>query len=300
MGVLSPGHQRAPWVVGSALLLTPPFRTFPSQGRIHSINLSERPLLLIYEQKLETLRRVCYIFCMTWDARYLARLDELRQPLERTGFTALFEDTATRLWAGNVERFDPDHLHDDESTLGYTAYRNVTNATAVAAEQMGICRAVRDEFGVLTFTVGSTVARIIKTPAESGVRPKFRRDFTWAHRPSRYAAASANSTHRSPSTQESIEPLFEMPTVTDAELANVRNVFLIWGGSVYPVATAGWVGVPTLSPDRWMSVSAIWGETARVATPVSQAPALAREVEESSESFPRPVVTLRGKESKAQ
>lgn len=237
---------------------------------------------------------------MSWDARYLVRLGELRRPLEQAGFLDLFEDTATRLWAGNVERYDPEHLHDDESSLGYTAYRNVTNAMAAAAERHGICRAVPDDFGVLTFTIGTTIARIIKTPAERGVRPRFRRDFAWSHRPSRHAAAAANSAHLTPSTQETIEPLFDLPTATDEELAAVRNVFLVWGGSVYPVETAGWVGIPTLGSDRWMSVSTIWGDSSASEAPLPRVEVSAVEADEASGSFARPVVTLRNRESKVQ
>jgi hypothetical protein len=200
---------------------------------------------------------------MTWDPTAAAHLQELALKIEAAGVTSHLRGVVTELWRANVERFDPDAIFDDSSTLGYTSARNVTNR--VFTELRGrsgalqpAAFAVRDNQSTVT-KVDDIEIHFIKARVDRGRSPRFTTDFRWDQREGRLVPATRNfERYIAPQPMEGIAPLFavELPNATE-RIAACRDVFMVWAGDLEG-RTAGWYGLPTSGAGSWLAVEPAW------------------------------------------
>lgn len=198
-----------------------------------------------------------------WDPIAAAHLARLASAIDKAGVTEHLRGVVRELWRANVERFDPDALHDDSSTLGYTAAKNVTNR--MFAELRGrsgalqpAAHAVRDNQSVVV-RFGDINVHFIKAPVNRGRNPRFTLDFRWEGREGRIAPAERNfERYSAPRVVEGHDPLFavEVPEALE-RIEQCRDVFAVWGGDLRG-QTAGWFGLPTTGPGSWLAVQSSW------------------------------------------
>lgn len=102
--------------------------------------------------------------------------------------------------------------------------------------------------------------RLVKAPFRSGRRPNFEVDFDWSDSEGRQAAALRNhAAYNPPSRNPQAEPLFGFPLPNAADaVTQCREVFLVWGAELRTGLTAGWLGLPTASGQRWIAVTPVW------------------------------------------
>jgi hypothetical protein len=204
----------------------------------------------------------------TWDPHGLTHLRSIRRELDRIGLVGLAHEAITDVWRANRARHEPEELFDDQFTLGTTSSRNLANrmwaysrgdarwrATGVRASQ---------EFGTTVLHTGSLDLRLVKTPSTAGRHPDFFRDFDWRSGEMREAAAARNrAVYGRPARDPSMAPLFELePRDAAVAVQACRDVFLVWGADLATGLTAGWLGLPTTTAERWIAVTRLWWDEA--------------------------------------
>lgn len=202
-----------------------------------------------------------------WDAVALEHLDVAVGQMLASGFTNVAREEIRQLWRANCERFEPEQLFDDASTLGFTAARNVLNGLQQAVRIESIASTSVDEFSVPVFRVNEFNVRVFKTSGSIGRSPRMLADFDWRGRESRHAAAMRNDVYKAPKTIQGATPLFEIPRPdAESQVRLCHDVFLFWGGNSGTGLTAGWAGLPTVGKSAWLAVRSLWWDDAQPET----------------------------------
>lgn len=211
----------------------------------------------------------CFTGCMlSWDPHGVRRLDEMQQTLRASGVTDLIHDAVIDVWRANRARHEPEELFDDTFTLSMLSSRNLANRLFATINGSSSWRragvtASRD-FAATVVHVDHVDLRLVKTPHSAARTPNFVADFDWTDSDSRLAAATRNQNAYSPPPRRpEMAPLFDMepPNASSAVLA-CRDAFLVWGADLSAGLTAGWVGIPTTSRERWLAVAPVWWDEA--------------------------------------
>lgn len=208
-----------------------------------------------------------------WDPVATDHLRSLAKRLDEAGVTAHVRLVVRELWRANVERYDPEAVYDDSSTLGFTAAKNVTNRLLKELRgQNGALQpnahAMRDNQSTVV-RVGDLNVRFVKAPVARGRAPRFTLDFPWEGREGRIGPATRNAeSYNGPRVAEGHEPLFDVPIPEAKErILGCKEVFAVWAGDAEG-RTAGWLGLPTAAPGSWLAVErAWWDEDAAVVGP---------------------------------
>lgn len=204
----------------------------------------------------------------SWDPHGLTHLRFIRRELERTGLVGLAHEAIGDVWRANRARHEPEELYDDPFTLGVTSTRNLANRLYAYARGDERWRATgvraSQEFGATVLHTGDIDLRPVKAPSTAGRRPDFVADFDWRSGEMREAAAARNrAVYGRPARDPSMAPLFELePPDAAAAVRACRDVFLVWGADLATGLTAGWLGLPTTTAQRWIAVIRLWWDEA--------------------------------------
>ena len=209
------------------------------------------------------------MFCFTnhmlnLDPEASERLASVHATLRANGLIDVVREAAGETWRANRERYEPEDLFDDTSTLGYQTSKNLANRLANSLGTLrllagkGVSAAL--QANTLVNRVDDAEIRLVKAQVAAGRSLSLESDFDWQSRETRLAAASRNaSAYRAPKTVPGHEPMFELPK-EDPRLAaaNCRDFFVVWAGDMTTGLTAGWLGIPTTDPGTWLAVDQIW------------------------------------------
>ncbi|MGI8394237.1 hypothetical protein [Leucobacter sp. W1038] len=258
------------------------------------------------EWRLFKMRWFCFTgYMMSWDPHGEDRANAMQLALSQHGLDSLVRDSVVDVWRANRARHEPDELFDDAFTLSMLSSKNLANRLFssingdAAWRESGIT-ATR-EFTALIIRMGEVDVRLVKTPHTAGRRPNFVADFDWTSSEARLSAATRNHDSYSPPVRRpEMTPLFEInsPRASDAVL-DCRDAFLLWGADLSSGLTAGWLGIPTTTQDRWLAVVPVWWD--------EPAPRSAKESTEEEggraatfESRPAPIPTIKLKPRRAE
>lgn len=215
--------------------------------------------------KSTTNGRFCLTYVMTlWDPYGQIHLDSLRTSFAEAGLIDFVQTAAAEVWRINRERHEPVEAHDDAFTLSVLSSRNLANRLLAEVPDSAVLRAsgvvASKELGSTVLHTPRADVRLVKAPFRSGRRPNFETDFDWSDSEGRQAAALRNhAAYNSPSRSPQAEPLFEFPLPNAADaVTHCREVFLVWGAELMTGLTAGWLGLPTASAQRWIAVTPVW------------------------------------------
>ena len=206
---------------------------------------------------------------MSWDPHGAERLEEMQQTVVAAGLDVLVHEAVKDVWRANRARHEPEELFDDAFTLSLLSTRNLANRLFSTVNRDSALRragasATRD-FMATVLHVGGVDIRLVKTPHLAARKPNFISSFDWKESESRLAAASRNHEAYAPSVRRpEMSPLFEMEHPNAAEFVRgCKDAFLIWGADFESGLTAGWLGIPTTTQDRWLAVSPLWWDEPR-------------------------------------
>lgn len=200
----------------------------------------------------------------SWDPHGQVHLDSLRTSFAEAGLIDFVQAAAAEVWRINRERHEPVEAHDDAFTLSVLSSRNLANRLLAEVPHSAVLRAsgvvASKEFGSTVLHTPRADVRLVKAPFGSGRHPSFEADFDWSDSEGRQAAALRNhAAYDPPSRDPQAEPLFELPLPNAAEaVTHCREVFLVWGAELRTGLTAGWLGLPTASAQRWIAVTPVW------------------------------------------
>lgn len=230
----------------------------------------------------------------------MARLEAIQEALAKRGLTDFVREVAIDVWRANRARYEPDELFDDSFTLSVLSSRNLANRLSATIRADGAWRAAgvsaTRDFTATVLKVDGIDVRLIKTPYSSGRRPNFVADFDWTASESRLAAAARNRERYSPPVrQPEMDPLFEMESPdTPQACVSCRDAFLVWCADLTSGLTAGWLGLPTTSPNRWLAVSPLWwDEPAMTAASIRDDQHRADGASFEARTVPVPSITLK-------
>ena len=168
------------------------------------------------------------------------------------------------------EPCEPEELFDDAFTLSLLSTRNLANRLFATVNGDSALRragasATRD-FMATVLHVGGVDIRLVKTPHLAARKPNFISSFDWTESESKLAAASRNHEVYAPSVRRpEMSPLFEMEHLDATEtVRGCKDAFLVWGAEYESGLTAGWLGVPTTTQDRWLAVAPLWWDEPRI------------------------------------
>lgn len=185
------------------------------------------------------------------------------------GLDALVHEAVEDVWRANRARHEPEELFDDAFTLGLLSSRNLANRLFATVNGDSALRcagasATRD-FMATVLHVGGFDIRLVKTPHLAARKPNFVSSFDWTESESRLAAASRNhEAYAPPIRRPEMSPLFEMEHSDAAEtVRGCKDAFLVWGAEYASGLTAGWLGIPTTTQDRWLAVVPLWWDEPR-------------------------------------
>lgn len=229
-----------------------------------------------------------------------ARVDAIRAQLEACGLLPYLHGAVREVWRANRDRYEPEELFDDAVTLGFGSARNLGNRVRAELHDDQDLKAA----GVhVTLERNATVAhasnvdlRLVKAPQKSGRRPRFGSDFRWTDTEGRLAAAHRNfaayTTHRGAG---GTLPLFELPEEDDRKaIERCRDVFLVWSGDLESGLTAGWLGLPTIGVEPFLSVTPAWWDKPSRPGQSDSAPAEpSGDLAFGDRPAPTPVITLK-------
>jgi len=201
----------------------------------------------------------------SWDPYAVKRLESIRADLDEVGVIDFVRTAVVELWRANRDRYEPEELFDDPFTLGVTTSRNLANRLWSQFHHEKRWR----ESGVhvtrehpATVLHGSGVdVRLVKVPFQAKRRPNFIADFDWANSSEarRLAAGRNHAVYAPPPRQPGLSMLFEIDLPGAEQAVQLcRDVALIWGAELDSGLTAGWLGFPTTSADRWLAVTDLW------------------------------------------
>ncbi|WP_053206077.1 hypothetical protein [Jiangella muralis] len=204
----------------------------------------------------------------TWDPHAAHRLESIGAELRRSGLVELVHEAIVDVWRANRARYEPDELFDDSFTLGVTSTRNLANRVFAYVRDDTRWRATGAragrEYGTTVLHTSGVELRLVKARSTAGRHPDFVADFDWREGEMRQAAAARNRAAYGPAPRDPfIAPLFDVdqPDAATAVLG-CRDVFLAWGADLPSGLTAGWLGLPTTTADRWLAVTELWWDEA--------------------------------------
>lgn len=237
---------------------------------------------------------------MSWDPHGAERLEEMRRAILSVGLDARVQEAVKEVWWANRARHEPEELFDDAFTLSTVSSRNLANRLfATVNRDTGLRRdgvsATRD-FMATVLHVGAFDIRLVKTPHLAARKPNFVSNFDWKDSESRLAAASRNHEAYSPPVRRpEMSPLFEIEQLNAAEaVRGCRDAFLVWGAEYESELTAGWLGIPTTTPDRWLAVVPLWWDEPALRTRgVKDADASTQNVGFEDQPEPVPNISLK-------
>jgi hypothetical protein len=199
-----------------------------------------------------------------WDPVASERLSEAVEAFSDNGFVGLAQEAAADTWRANRERYEPEVLFDDPTTLGLQSSRNFSNrmlSYLVSEKRLGHSgvSAAREQGAVVVKAAGFDL-RFVKAPMSSGRQPDFDADFDWSVSATRRSAAVRNArSYTAPPREPNMDPLFLLIQPEAAErVRQCSDVFLIWGGDMESGLTGGWLGLPTASANPWLAMRRVW------------------------------------------
>lgn len=200
-----------------------------------------------------------------WDADAHERLKHIVAGLRVDAVLDLFERVVARVWAFNVDRFEPSEIGDTNLSIGMTAKENITSLvlreawTASNPAQLGPGVHVTVAEGSLLVSAAGVRVRIMKSPASPVLsEPSWDNGFNWRSESDiRQHAAAANMHSYNPFV---IGPggLFEDMFPAAGSVDRLRETVLVWAGGSTSPYTAGWLGFPTLGERPWLAVENVW------------------------------------------
>lgn len=188
----------------------------------------------------------------------------MQQAVADVGLDVLVQEAVKEVWRANRARHEPEELFDDAFTLSTVSSRNLANRLfATVNRDIGLRRAgvsATRDFMAIVLHVDAFDIRLVKTPYLAARKPNFVSSFDWKDSESRLAAAARNHKAYSPPVRKpEMSPLFEMEQLNASEtVRECRDAFLVWGAEYESELTAGWLGLPTTTPDRWLAVAPLW------------------------------------------
>jgi hypothetical protein len=201
---------------------------------------------------------------VSWDPHGVERLESIRGSLVKVGLIDFAHEAAVEVWRANRDRHEPEELFDNSLTLGVQSTINLANRVFahVSGSARWLSAGVRAsrKHTATVLHVGGLDVRLVKAPHRAARRPNFVTDFDWHNREARQAAAARNhASYGPPARRPNMETLFEVDHPGARQAAQwCRDVFLVWGAELTSGLTAGWLGLPTTSADRWLAVTPLW------------------------------------------
>lgn len=194
----------------------------------------------------------------------------MRDYMNETGLMSLIRHAAVDVWRANRDRHEPDELYDDAFTLSVVSTRNLANRLfeQISSDKGWPAKGVSVLRQSSTTVVGlrGVDLRFVKAPHRTGRRPNFDTDFDWARSEFRFAAAMRNrAAYHPPPARADHASLFEIEQADAPEAAaRCRDAFVVWAAELESGLTAGWLGLPTTSADRWLAVLPLWWDEQRI------------------------------------
>lgn len=197
-------------------------------------------------------------------------LDDAVDMLRETGVTAAIRALQGEVWAGNVDRWEPDELGDTSRSLGLQCFENFT--TRAVRRYDGDEREMVENHwkfddlvvttpnGVLTFQLNGIRIICMKVPPADRRSPDWNNFADWENESNvRLEVAMENS--RILGGYVSSDP-------GQAELdffshyrnspGFVRNFLYVWGGDHTPALTSGWLTVPVRGGTPFIAIQNLW------------------------------------------
>lgn len=249
-----------------------------------------------------------------WDPHAERHLTSIQETLTSVGLVELVHESAAEVWRANRERYEPEELFDDPFILSHQSTRNLANRLWAEVREprwrsagVGASR----EYQATVLHVRGLDIRLVKAPHSAGRAPDFVADFDWRASESRLAAAARNhAAYGPPPRIPWMQPLFDVVQPDAAQAVRAcRDVFLVWGAELVTGLTAGWLGLPTTSAERWLAVCPLWRDHAGSESTSSEPSGIggdrpAEEFSDDAPAFdqrraPAPVVTLRPRDREA-
>lgn len=184
----------------------------------------------------------------------------------RRGLTAALRSLVQDVYAGNLDRHEPDELGDTAMSLGVQCYENLkTRSTRryqhddrepVDAHWDIEGLRVWAPKNVLTFDLDGASVVTMKVPFTQGRTPDWNSSGDWDQDgQNRLKIATENSKalqYRTAAVGTS--PLFPHPGSPSA----VQNYMLLWAGEPDAPLTAGWLGIPILGETPFIAREKLW------------------------------------------
>lgn len=199
----------------------------------------------------------------SWDPDGVARLESIRDMLGEVGLTDFLREEIGAVWTANRDRHEPEELYDDSWTLASQSSRNLANR--ILARVQGDDRwrsagvSASKEHNATVLHLPGCEIRMVKAPARAGRRPGFASDFEWS------SGARLDAATRNHAVYAAMAPMLGMASLFEVEQPDgvhpvhaCRDVFAVWAGDLTSGLTAGWFGLPTTGPDRWIAVVPAW------------------------------------------
>ena len=237
-----------------------------------------------------------------WEPGAVDALENARRTLDQRGVTRWLEQSTRDMWLPNAARYEPSHLFDTPRGIAAMAMENLREL--LLADYRSPDGTWRDEGVRLSLPQGSLLIEvpplrlhIVKAPGLSLRDPDWA-GFEWDASQTRLAAAQANTSPLAPvSGHRHVRGQLSLVDSLSGERARrwnrIREVFFVWAGDEEG-RTAGWLGLPCASPDRWLAVQVLWrDEAARIPLVDDAAASRPAAGSFSDQEAPAPVLTLK-------
>ncbi len=209
---------------------------------------------------------MCFTVHMTqWDAAASEQLAAIVEHLQGKQVISLLETIAASVWRANTARYEPSDLGDTPRSLGITAAENFRELALrqiwhpARTAKIGRDVHVTAPNGSLLVQSGGINLLVKKAgPMVTLAEPDWS-EFDWsAESDVRRAAARNNRTRYNP-FQIGSGTLFDGLFPAEGDPKALRDVILVWAGGWSSPNTAGWLGIPTESPDYpWLATQQLW------------------------------------------
>ena len=199
----------------------------------------------------------------SWDPDGVAHLESIRVKLSEVGLIDFLRGEVSTVWTANRDRYEPEELFDDSWTLASQSSRNLANRlhTRVQGDDRWRSAGIfaSKEHNATVLHVPGAELRMVKVAARAGRRPGFTSDFEWSSGTRLEAASRNNAVYGALAPMLGMSSLFEVEQPKgEHPVRACRDVFAVWAGDPTSGLTAGWLGLPTTSPDRWIAVIPVW------------------------------------------
>ncbi len=205
-----------------------------------------------------------------WDSAAAERLERVVADLRAAEVVEVFRDLTREVWRTNLSRYEPSELGDTVQWLGFSSWVNLSQLTFrhYAGREQGHESEVSAYWRDQSLLVEACDVRLqmVKSSPSSSRLPMWS-SFTWSAADSqiRRRAAQRNSAAYLPtaSDQDGRAPTLGQgnePTLWGApsDLAELRDVMLVWSGDPTNGLTAGWLGFPSIGVPPWFAIAPLW------------------------------------------